>query len=128
MNNLVTISLCGTALISLLMTTGATLAQNKVVVVPLGSDTGISGYEILTAQSSGRVQVGNGLVAEVNCSAGKQVLGGGAESNNDNALVITKNFPLTGSEIGWKAVVLNRGQAEVIGNLTVYVICANVMN
>jgi len=39
MNNLVAISLSGTALISQLMMTGTTLAQNKVMIVPLGSDT-----------------------------------------------------------------------------------------
>ncbi len=104
-----------------LLITGLAIAQNKVVVIPLG-DNDISGYELVSNSDSIVYQGGTGGFISVSCSAGKQVLGGGASSDTYD-LHLVSSQP---NNNGWFASFHNPTIQNLLVEIRVFAICAKV--
>ncbi|MBX2868008.1 MAG: hypothetical protein KTR18_05010 [Acidiferrobacterales bacterium] len=106
---------------------GYTVAHNKVVVVPLGADAGVSGLEVV--QNSVSINPGefSTNTISIDCPSGKKALGGGVTTGN-KAHVLRGSYPETNAT-GWQgAIVLNSGNTPVTATANIYAICADVIN
>ncbi|MEM7069933.1 MAG: hypothetical protein AAF478_13725 [Pseudomonadota bacterium] len=106
-----------------LLSIGYTFAQNKVVVVPLGGDEAVQGYEAITSSVTAVVAVGSSQTHTANCPTGKKVLGGGA-FNSFTSFHLSRTRPFL--EEGWQASARNDDSVARTNTLTVYAICAEV--
>ena len=104
---------------------GYTVAHNKVVVVPMGADAGVSGYEVVTSHTGALLQADGGMIHEVACPNGKRALGGGAR-NSVIGVVLVDSYPVDSST--WFVTVINHRTEQVLNTLTVYAICADVIS
>ncbi|MEU1510342.1 MULTISPECIES: hypothetical protein [unclassified Kitasatospora] len=78
----------------------------------------IDGYQVVKL---GNANVGNFQRRTVNCPAGKRAIGGGAEAQGNEA-VLVGSFPTDGAN-GWVGIGRQPGSSSV--GISVYVICAN---
>ena len=84
---------------------GISLAQDKVVVVPLAGDASVSNFEWVTQRTTQDSTVSKGLIVE--CPAGKVAIGGGVRiTGTVSTQAITVNGPL--KEIVARVVGLER--------------------
>ena len=83
------------------------------------SESGIVGYELIVSETR-QVPLNAFVVAEVRCTPGKRVLGGGYHSNN---VVIVQSSPQTSGGIErWQVAAVPA--LGFPGTVTAYVICA----
>ena len=110
------------ALILFVFAIGYTFAE-KVVVIPLAGDVGISGYEIVI----NTVEINPSSQAEyyvgVDCPAGKKVLGGGGRPFG-NTFVIAESSPRENH--GWGVSWYELVDSTTPANVNVFAICAKV--
>ena len=113
------------AFILMFFALGYTVAHNKVVVVPLGADAGVSGYEIVTFPSTISPSESSTSGVTLTCPVGKKVLGGGGHAGNP--FVMVRSHP--SGDSSWSASWRRRaGGSAGSGSVTVYAICANTIN
>lgn len=107
---------------------GYTIAHNKVVVVPLGADAGVSGFEVVTESTT--ITLGSLFTTLLiaYCPAGKVALGGGG-STNVLSTIVSHHSPrndVFGS--GWNVRFRNTASSSSTGSLSAYATCANTIN
>ena len=105
--------------------TGATGPQGVQGVAGPQGAPGVSGYSLISRV----VTVGtSGGSFTITCPMGKRPLGGGYQGNDSNVsnFTVGKNFPMTDPNFGW--MVEFRNPTGSSSNVTLWVICANVLN
>ena len=106
---------------------GYSYAKNKVVVVPLGSDAGVSGYEIVRNTVSATLSSSGTQNVVVYCPEGKVAMGGGGVAEK-LAIIASATLPrndFVGS--GWLVRFRNTASTSLSGSLTAYVTCSKAI-
>ncbi|QFG20411.1 hypothetical protein [Actinomadura sp. WMMB 499] len=113
-----TLALAGTVTVTCLATIGAAHAQSSGAAQPSQARQAPAGYQIVKLPNA---NVPNFQRRTVYCPSGKQVIGGGAEAQGNDAILVG-SFP-TDDGRGW--IGLGRQKAYSSVGISVYAICAS---
>lgn len=107
---------------------GYTIAHNKVVVVPLGADAGVSGFEVVTISETVTLGSLGTTPLTAYCPAGKVALGGGGSANFLSTIVSHHNPRNNFMGSGWFVRFRNTSPNISTGSLTAWATCADSIN
>ncbi|MEM7193805.1 MAG: hypothetical protein AAF402_02560 [Pseudomonadota bacterium] len=94
-----------------------------MVVVPLGGEKALPGYEIVDREMLIAVATNDSVTESVACATGKRVVGGGANTTSPQH-VLVGSFPSASNR--WSAVVASNGPGDsIFRTLRLYAICVD---